>query len=177
MVAQLAVSVSEAGLPVTYGIEGVVQVFTCPQRHFFTTVMAQALRVAAQGNGVMILQFLKGGIQTGVEHPIQLGQHLTWWRPALQRCLGQGDAITAQEKAAVRELWQHLQTTVQDGQYRLVVLDEVSVAIQLGVLSEAEVLDFLKNRPRTLDVMLTGPEMPASLLAIADQVTELRRLI
>lgn len=46
------------------------------------------------------------------------------------------------------------------GEYRLVVLDEVSVAIQLGVLSEAEVLNFLENRPRTLDVILTGPEMP-----------------
>lgn len=63
MVAQLAVSVSEAGLPLTYGIEGVVQVFTCPQRHFFTTVMAQALRVAAQGSGVLIVQFLKGGFK------------------------------------------------------------------------------------------------------------------
>lgn len=63
------------------------------------------------------------------------------------------------------------------GEYRLVVLDEVSVAIQLGVLSEAEVLNFLENRPRTLDVILTGPEMPESLLAIADQITQLRRLI
>lgn len=77
----------------------------------------------------------------------------------------------------MRELWQHLQTTVQGGQHRLVVLDEVSVAIQLEVLTEAEVLDFLQNRPRTLDVMLTGPEMPESLLAIADQITQLRRLI
>ncbi|BCX12879.1 MAG: cob(I)yrinic acid a,c-diamide adenosyltransferase [Thermosynechococcus sp.] len=177
MVAQLSVSASEASLPLAYGIEGVVQVFTCPQRHFFTTVMAQALRVAAQGSGVMIVQFLKGGIQTGVEHPIQLGQHLTWWRPALQRCLGQGDSITPQEKAAVRELWQHLQAKVQEGQHRLVVLDEVSVAMQLGLLTEGEVLDFLKSRPRTLDVMLTGPEMPESLLAIADQITQLRRLI
>ncbi|MDR5638008.1 MULTISPECIES: P-loop NTPase family protein [unclassified Thermosynechococcus] len=177
MVAQLAVSVSEAGLPLTYGIEGVVQVFTCRQRHFFTTVMAQALRVAAQGSSVIIVQLLKGGIQTGIEHPIQLGQHLTWWRPALQRCLGETDTLTPQEKAAVRELWQHLQTTVQRGEYRLVVLDEVSVAIQLGVLSEAEVLNFLENRPRTLDVILTGPEMPESLLAIADQITQLRRLI
>ncbi len=177
MVAQLSVSVSEAALPLSYGIEGVIQVFTCPQRHFLTTVMAQALRVAAQGSSVMIVQFLKGGIQTGVEHPIQLGQHLSWWRPALQRCLAEPESITPEEKAAVRHLWEHLQATVQGGQYRLVVLDEVSVAIQLGLLSEAEVLDFLKNRPHTLDVMLTGPEMPESLLAIADQVTELRRLI
>lgn len=177
MVAQLAVSVSEADLPASYDIEGVVQVFTCGQRHFFTMVMAQALRVAAQGSGVMIVQFLKGGIQTGIEHPIQLGQHLTWWRPALQRCLGDTDTLTPDEKAAVRELWEHLQTTVQGGQYRLVVLDEVSVAIQLGLLSEAEVLAFLQHRPRTLDVILTGPNMPESLLAIADQITQLRRLI
>lgn len=115
MVAQLAVSVSEAGLPLTYGIEGVVQVFTCPQRHFFTTVMAQALRVAAQGSSVIIVQLLKGEFKRGLNTRFSWDSISRGGGPALQRCLGETDTLTPQEKAAVRELWQHLQTTVQRG--------------------------------------------------------------
>ncbi|XFA73384.1 P-loop NTPase family protein [Thermosynechococcaceae cyanobacterium Okahandja] len=177
MVAQLSVPVSEPTALSSYGVEGVVQVVTCPQRHFLTTVMAQALRLAGQGSGVIILQLLKGGIQMGAAHPVQLGQHLTWFRPALARSLGVEAPITPEEAAAVRELWQHVRTIVQQGSYRLLVLDELSLAIQLGLVEEADVLDFLEHRPRTLDVILTGPEMPESLLAIADQITQLRRLI
>ncbi len=175
MVAQLSAPASELTPVSSYGIEGVVQVVTSGQRHFFTTVMAQALRVAGQGNGVIIAQLLKGGIHMGVNHPVQLGQHLTWFRPDLGRSLG--DPITAEERQAVRTLWHHVQALVHEGTYRLVVLDEVSLAIPLGLLEEAEVLDFLHSRPRTLDVILTGPEMPESLLAIADQITQLRRLV
>lgn len=177
MVTQLPAPVSDITAPSSYDLEGVVQVFTCLQRHFFTPVMAQALRVASQGNRVIISQLLKGGIQTGVEHPVQLGQHLTWLRPALARSLGVGDEITPEETKAVRLLWQHVQTMVQQGSYRLLVLDEVSLAIQMGLIQEAEIVEFLQTRPRTLDVILTGPGMPESVLAMADQITQLRRLV
>ncbi|MEM7648179.1 MAG: cob(I)yrinic acid a,c-diamide adenosyltransferase, partial [Cyanobacteria bacterium P01_A01_bin.70] len=45
----------------------------------------------------------------------------------------------------------------------------------LGLIAEADVLTFLQQRPSQVDVIMTGPEMPASLLEIADQVTEFRR--
>jgi cob(I)alamin adenosyltransferase len=47
--------------------------------------------------------------------------------------------------------------------------------LQLGLISEDSVLNLLQKRPSQVDVILTGPEMPESLLAIADQVTEFRR--
>ena len=57
----------------------------------------------------------------------------------------------------------------------LVVLDELGLALAYGLLDEAEVVATLGQRPSRMDVILTGPEMPASLMALADQVTELRR--
>ncbi len=136
--------------------------------------MVQAMRVAGQGNAVLIAQFLKGGIGQGIEHPMQFGQGLEWIRPDMQRCLKAADATT-EEQAAIAHVWTYIETGVMQGRYSLVVLDELSLALQYGLLSEGAILNFLRERPSQVDVILTGPDMPKSLLAIADQVTEVRR--
>lgn len=174
MVSQLEAPLRNSTHSLPYAVEGLVQVFTCPYRSFFTSVMAQALRIAGQGTRVLIVQFLKGGIQQGFQHPVQLGQNLDWIRCDLPRCLDSPD-VTEVEAAALLDLWQETQSVVVQGQYSLVVLDELSLAINFGLIAESEVLHFLKNRPSQVDVILTGPEMPQSILDIADQITELRR--
>jgi cob(I)alamin adenosyltransferase len=154
-------------------VEGLVQVFTAAHRNFFTPVMAQALREAGQGAPVLIVQFLKGGSHQGVDRPLRLSQHLDWFRCDLPYCL-EADRVKPDDIAAVQSLWLHTQAKVLEGYYELVVLDELSLAIAWGLISETEVLALLRKRPRHVEVMLTGPEMPKALLDRADQVTELR---
>lgn len=174
MVSQLETPVLNGDRQVPYMVEGLVQVFTCPHRSFFTSVMAQALRIAGQGTKVLVVQFLKGGIGQGHDHPVQLGQHLDWLRCNLPRCINTTPS-DADEIAAVQALWAYTRQVVAAGTYSLVVLDELSLAIQFGLIPEADVLDFIHQRPRQLDVILTGPEMPSAILDLADQITELRR--
>jgi cob(I)alamin adenosyltransferase len=158
----------------TRRIEGLVQVFTSAHRSFFTSVMAQALRIAGQGTPVLVVQFLKGGIDQGYEHPVQLGQSLDWVRCNLPRCID-APPLDEVEAQCLRDLWNHTGEVIFRGEYDLVVLDELSLAINFGVITEAEVLAFLRDRPRHVDIILTGPDMPQSLLNVADQITELRR--
>lgn len=155
-------------------IEGLVQVFTSSHRSFFTSVMAQALRIAGQGTPVLVVQFLKGGINQGYEHPVCLGQNLDWVRCDLPRCIDtpQLDEI---EMRSLRDLWKHTQKVVSEGKYNLVVLDELSLAVNFGLIPEKEVLEFLAKRPSHVDIIMTGPEMPAAILEVADQITEIRR--
>lgn len=174
MVSQLESPLRDGSHSLPYSIEGLVQVFTCPYRSFFTSVMAQALRIAGQGTPVLIVQFLKGGIGQGYHHPIQLGQNLDWIRCDLPRCIDSPN-LEADELVAVTDLWQQTQAIVAQGQYALVVLDELSLAINFGLIAETEVLRFLRDRPSQVDVILTGPDMPQAILDIADQITELRR--
>ncbi|HEY9845168.1 MAG TPA: P-loop NTPase family protein [Candidatus Caenarcaniphilales bacterium] len=157
-----------------YTVEGLVQVFTASHRSFFTSVIAQALRIAGQGTPVLVVQFLKGGINQGYEHPIHLGQYLDWVRCNVPRCIDTPH-LDEVEMQALLELWQHTQEVVSQGKYSLVVLDELSLAIHFGLIPEAEVLSMLKARPRSVDIILTGPEIPQTILAVADQITELRR--
>ncbi|BAY34088.1 cob(I)alamin adenosyltransferase [Nostoc carneum NIES-2107] len=174
MVAQLDTPSVNSTLSVASPIAGLVQVFTSTHRNFFTNVMAQALRIAGQGTSVLVVQFLKGGIRQGHERPMQLGQNLDWIRCDLPRCIDTPQ-LDDTENEALQKLWQHTQQVVFEGKYSLVVLDELSLAINFGLIAENEVLAFLAKRPSHIDIILTGPEMPKSLLDVADQITEIRR--
>ena len=154
-------------------VEGLVQVFTGPHRRFFTNVMTQSLQLAGQGTSVLIVQFLKGGIHQGPDHPTQLGQNLMWLRCNIGRCITTAD-LEPHELTALQDLWHHTQLLVHKGQYSLVILDELSVAVELGLIPLDEVVHLLQARPGHVDVTLSGPHMPPVIMDMADQVTELR---
>jgi cob(I)alamin adenosyltransferase len=174
MFAQLETPNVNSPLSLPYAVAGLVQVFTSSHRNFFTNVMAQALRIAGQGTPVLIVQFLKGGIRQGQDQPIHIGQNLDWIRCDLPRCIDTPQ-LDDLENQALQKLWDYTQQVVYEGKYTLVVLDELSLAINFGLISETAVLEFLSKRPSHIDIILTGPEMPKSLLDVADQITEIRR--
>jgi len=75
----------------------------------------------------------------------------------------------------VQAVWAYSRDQLLSGAVDLLVLDELGLAVELGYLPANEVTDTLERRPAHLDVILTGPSMPAALMAMADQVTQLRR--
>jgi cob(I)alamin adenosyltransferase len=174
MVSQVETPLFDARRSPNLRIEGLVQVFTSVHRSFFTGVMAQAMRIASQGTPVLVVQFLKGGIRQGHDQPMQLSQHLDWIRCDLPRCIDTPQLDEAEQRSLLT-LWNHTQEMVYQGRYDLVILDELSLAVNFDFIPEAEVLAFLSQRPRHVDVILTGPDMPAAILDVADQITELRR--
>ena len=174
MVAQLETPTLNLPCSLPHTVEGLVQVFSCHYRNFFTNVMAQALRIAGQGTDVLVVQFLKGGVNQGHENPICLGQNLDWVRCNLPRCIDTPQLDTI-ETNSLQDLWLWTQDVVLEGRYHLVILDELSLAINFGLIAEVEVLNLLEKRPRHIDIILTGPQMPQALLDVADQVTEIRK--
>ncbi len=174
MVAQLQSPKLNLTHSLPYTVQGLVQVFTAPHRCFFTSVMAQALRIAGQGNPVLAVQFLKGGINQGPQHPVRLGQHLDWVRCDLPRCIDKAD-LDELEVRSIEQLWHYVQNAVCEGRYALIILDELSLAVNLGLIPEAEVMALIDSKPHHLDIILTGPSMSPAILDVADQVTEIRR--
>jgi cob(I)alamin adenosyltransferase len=153
-------------------------VHTAPFRGSFSGVFSQALRSAGLGSRVLISQFLKGGVDQGLERSVWLCGRLQWLRPAVASCLAEpaaADQAGVEACEAVRAVWTFTREQMLAGQLDQLVLDELGLAVELGYLEEAEVLTALEQRPSHLDVILTGPSMPSSLLAMADQVTQLRR--
>jgi len=158
--------------------EGLLQIHTAPFRGSFSGVFSQALRSAGLGSRVLISQFLKGGVDQGLERSLWLCGRLQWLRPAVVGCLAEPQAAPDADPgdlAAVQEVWTYSREQLLAGQLDQLVLDELGLAVELGYLDAGEVLEALERRPSHVDVILTGPAMPAALLAMADQVTQLRR--
>ena len=156
--------------------EGQLQVHTAPYRGSFGTVLSQALRAAGLGSRVAVMQFLKGGVAQGPDAAITLCDRMVWMRPAVMGCLSEpAGPLESSTVSAVQEVWQVCRRHLASADLDQLVLDELGLAIALGYLDEAEVRDSLDARPGSMDVIITGPSIPESLMGLADQVTELRR--
>jgi cob(I)alamin adenosyltransferase len=59
------------------------------------------------------------------------------------------------------------------GQYDIIVLDEINIAVWFGLLNVEEVLTFLDQKPEHVEVILTGRRAPPGLIERADLVTEM----
>jgi cob(I)alamin adenosyltransferase len=155
--------------------EGLLQIHTAPFRGSFAAVFSQALRSAGLGSRVLVSQFLKGGVDQGLAGSLRLCDRLEWLRPATPHCLEAPPSPQDGALDAVGQVWEYSREQLLAGDLDLLVLDELGLAIALGYLPAAAVITTLEQRPPHLDVILTGPSMPASLMAMADQVTQLRR--
>lgn len=156
--------------------EGMLQVYTAPFRGSVGSVLSQALRSAGLGSRVLISQLLKGGVEQGLSASPWLCGRLQWLRPAVPVCLAEPAATHPSAVAeAVRDVWAYSRNLLMQGEVDLMVLDELGLAIDLGYVDSDDVLEALNCRPPHLDVILTGPVMGPELMALADQVTQLRR--
>ena len=153
--------------------EGQLQVHTASYRGSYSSVLSQAVRAAGLGSRVLISQFLKGGVQQGPSGRVQLCGGLVWLRPDVPACVSAPNLEGCRE--AVQAVWAVCRQHLFTGDLDQLVLDEIGLAIGFGYIDEAEVLSALEQRPGSMDVIITGPAIPANVVEMADQVTELRR--
>ena len=153
--------------------EGQLQVHTASYRGSYSGVLSQAVRAAGLGSRVLISQFLKGGVQQGPSGRVKLCGGLVWLRPAVPACVAEPNLEGCRD--AVQAVWAVCRQHLITGDLDQLVLDEIGLAIGFGYIDEAEVLSALEQRPGSMDVIITGPAIPANVVEMADQVTELRR--
>ncbi len=153
--------------------KGLVLVFTGDGKGKTTAALGLVLRTLGHGEQVAVVQFIKGGWQPGEAKALQLfGDALHW------HALGEGFTWQTQDRERDRELvqraWERSREYLADPGRKLVVLDEVNVALKLGYLAVEQLLEGLALRPELTHVALTGRGAPKELLERADLVTEMK---
>lgn len=154
---------------------GYIQVYTGDGKGKTTAAVGLALRAAGRGLRTYFGQFLKGRTTGEALAAAKLAPLLVieaFGRKGFV-IVTDGGAPEDEDVALAGQGLAKCRTAMLSGRYNIVVLDEVCVAIDLKVLSEAKVLEFLDEKPAGVEVVLTGRRATPALLERADLVTEM----
>ncbi len=145
-----------------------IRMVNTPQDRFCTEIIANALKIASTGPHVLVVQLLKGGIRQGHDRVINLAQNLDWIRCNLSRNISIPD-LNDLELHNFQQLWKHVQTLAKSGEYSLVILDDLSLAIELGLITVESATNFLVKLPDDLEIILTGSNAHPALVELTVQ--------
>lgn len=140
-----------------------------------TAAVGQLIRAAGSGFQVLMFQFLKDN--TSSERKIlEMLPDVT----CLPGCRNVKffNQMDAEERAKVRQYNDKILAEIGRSctAYDIVLLDEALCAVSLGLLSEEDLLSFLAQKPRQLEVILTGHEASERMIDAADYVTEMNKI-
>ncbi|PSB33387.1 cob(I)yrinic acid a,c-diamide adenosyltransferase [Chlorogloea sp. CCALA 695] len=137
-----------------------------------TAALGMVLRSLGHGYKVAIVQFIKGAWE-----PAEKAVFSLWPEQLEFHAMGEGFTWETQDRnrdiEKAGEAWQTALTFIRNPDYKLVLLDEVNVALKLGYLQMEEVLAGLEEKPVDSHLILTGRGAPLALIERADLVTEM----
>jgi len=153
---------------------GYIQLYTGDGKGKTTMALGLALRAAGHGLRTYIGQFMKSLPSGERQATARLGDLITietYGSGVWQRHPDQPDPA---EVARARDGLARAREAMLSGRYRIIVLDEVNVAIFFHLLTVAEVLEFVRAKPEPVELVLTGRRAPPELIEAADLVSEVR---
>lgn len=152
--------------------KGVLLVHTGPGKGKSTAAFGLALRALGHGWRIGVVQFIKGAWTTGERDALRMfGDQVSW------HTMGEGFTWETQDKArdiaAAERAWAKAKELMADPTIRLLILDELNIALRYDYLPLDEVIKTLGNRRGDLHVVVTGRNAKPELIALADGVTEM----
>jgi len=144
-----------------------------------TAALGMVLRSLGHGYRVAIVQFIKGAWEPAEKAAFQ---HWTSAAPGETpqlefHAMGEGFTWETQDRERDTEkaqaAWEKALEFIGNPELRLVLLDEINIALKLGYLDVQDVLAGLEQKPAQSHVILTGRGAPAALIERADLVTEM----
>jgi len=154
---------------------GLVQVYTGDGKGKTSAAFGLALRALGRGLKVYVIQFIKGGFDYGELYAIKQLANLEL------KAFGRGMFITEKPPEEVdiklaMEAFELAEKVVVSGEYDIVILDEINVALNLRLIKVDEVVKLLKIKPRHVELVLTGRYAPSEIIEAADLVTEMKEI-
>ncbi|HMQ95465.1 MAG TPA: cob(I)yrinic acid a,c-diamide adenosyltransferase [Amaricoccus sp.] len=154
--------------------KGLVIVHTGKGKGKSSAAFGMIFRCIAHGMPCAVVQFIKGAMSTGERDLItaHFGEICAF------HTMGEGFTWETQDKSRdiemARAAWEKAKELIADSANRMVLLDEINIALRYDYLDLGEVVDFLKTaKPPMTHVVLTGRNAREELIEVADLVTEM----
>ena len=153
--------------------KGLIIITTGQGKGKTTAALGIGIRTLGHNHNVAIIQFIKGGWEPGELLALKVfGDKLKF------HAFGEGFTWETQDRnkdiKLVNSSWTKALSYLKDPKYKLVILDEIIIAIKLGYVEEDEIIKGIKLRPELTHVVLTGRGASKKLIDSADLVTEMK---
>lgn len=136
-----------------------------------SSAFGMAIRSLGWGMKVGIVQYVKGSWETGEKNFFQANPDLLTFE-----VMGEGFTWDTQDRArdieVARAAWERSKELILDPQYDFIILDELNIVLRQDTLQIDEIVDFLRARPLTKHICITGRNAKPELIELADLVTE-----
>ncbi|MDA8336640.1 MAG: cob(I)yrinic acid a,c-diamide adenosyltransferase [Peptococcaceae bacterium] len=150
---------------------GLVQVYTGNGKGKTTAALGLAWRAAGHGKRVFMLQFMKGSPDYGEVRAASLLPGFTLVQSGLPTFVDKVHPSPEDLRLAAEGL-DRARREISEGDWDLVILDEVNVALDYGLIRAEDVEAMIRQKPAGLELVLTGRYAPRSIVALADLVSE-----
>jgi len=151
--------------------KGYVHVYTGPGKGKTTAALGLGLRAAGASFKVHMIQFMKGRRYSEIDAienipNFTISQH------------GRDEFVSKENPEQIdidmaKEGFAYAKEIIKNGEYDVVILDELNVAVDYNLISVENVIKLIEEKPEKLELVLTGREAHPELVKIADVVTEM----
>ena len=155
-------------------MKGYIQVYTGNGKGKTTAAFGLALRAAGAGMKVFIAQFVKGQEYSELTAVRKFLPSVTITQYGLD-CFIVNTPTQADIDIARKGL-EEISAVISSGEYDLVILDEANIAVYYNLFTVAELIDVLKRKPQSLEIVITGRYACPEILEMADLVTEMKEV-
>jgi cob(I)alamin adenosyltransferase len=155
--------------------KGTVQVYTGCGKGKTTASLGQALRACGHGLRVMMIQFMKGSKDYGEVGMSEKVPGFTLIQSGLPTFVEKGNP-SEEDLRLAREGMELARKAVEEAACDILILDEVNVALDYGLVPLREVIGLIEKRPPQMELILTGRYAPREILDMADLVTEMKEI-
>lgn len=156
---------------------GYIQVYTGNGKGKTTASLGLTVRALGRGWNVLVVMFTKGGNDYGELHTFmslapELKDKIRIVQAGLDRIV-YANNISSEDRKQIEEGWEIAKKAIVDNEYKMVILDEANIALDLGLINLDEMVNTLKNKPDDMEIVLTGRNAKPEIIEIAHLVSEI----
>jgi cob(I)alamin adenosyltransferase len=153
--------------------KGLVQVYTGNGKGKTTAALGIALRAVGHKLKVLIIQFMKGNTEYGeLESARKLFPNLTIKPVGRETFVSKSHPDPVDVRQAQKG-FSLAKKAVENKEFDIVILDEINVAIDYGLIPLSDLLQLIDSKPETVELILTGRNAKPEIMDKADLVTEM----
>lgn len=157
---------------------GYIQVYTGNGKGKTTASLGLTMRALGRGWNVLIVMFTKGGNDYGELYSFcklsdVINNNLKIIQAGTDRIVYKNN-LNDEDYKKISEGWDFAKKSIQLGEYKLIILDEINIAIDLQIINIEEVLEVLKSKPQDTEIVLTGRNAREEIIECADLVSEIK---